>query len=171
MKWDDIASNDKRFSMEHLHPLNLLVPGITDLPVKVSITFGHHVFTDKNGSGRLFQFRGEERYFCPIRYDLSKELPGLIKKHILSRESYVTAYFNAKRNEQYFYLSINEYAVFMEVRKPKGTHNELKLNVVSAYEPDPWGKSGLPSGRKHTFKFFYVLARRLEGKGVLKAKK
>lgn len=56
-------------------------------------------------------------------------------------------------------MDITDYAMFLTLRKPQNTVNELKCRVVSAYSVDQWGKAGLPTWAKIRT-MGYVLDRR-----------
>lgn len=165
MNWRDIQYNGQNYSMGHLQPFFVESLNINGTPLKLRITFSHHVFTDEKGNGHMIKINNEERFFCRDRYDLSHELPKLIVKSLEDRSTYVTA-FKTKKGERYYHLFITDYVVFMELRKPAQTDNMLRLHIVSAYGLENWGRSKLPNGT--SYRFHYVLEKRLKGESVLK---
>ena len=139
---------------------------LDDKEIDVDIHFSHHVFTDEKVSGAAFNYRGEKRWFCIHRYSDSKELPNLISKALTKKNTYAVPYLNQKNNECYYHLDITDYALFLEIRKPQNTTDQLKIQVVSAYDVNSWGRNGLPKGKAQFFR--YILAMRLKGKTLLK---
>lgn len=130
--------------------------------VSVEFTFGLHCFTDSKENGPLIVHPKvrEERYFCPVRYSLSKQLIDYVDRRFI--DSKVRAHYAGNNNRRYFCLDAHEYAIFFEIRKPRNMNNFLRLNVVSAYEVETWGRSGLPS-KGPVFNVRYVLEKRNEG--------
>jgi hypothetical protein len=59
-------------------------------------------------------------------------------------------------------MDAHEYAIFFEIRKPQNMDNFLRLNVVSAYEVETWGRGGMPS-KGPLLNVRYVLEKRNEG--------
>ncbi|GAE50577.1 hypothetical protein [Xanthomonas arboricola] len=73
--------------------------------------------------------------------------------------------YTTKWGQQYFVMDITDYAIFLTLRKPQNTVNELKCHVVSAYSVDQWGKAGLPTWAKIRT-MGYVLDRRERGEQI-----
>ena len=82
----------------------------------------------------------------------------------VSGGEYVTV-FTAKHGQRYYHLNANEDFILMEIRKPEGSVDTLRLHVVSAYTLDAWGRNTLPRGKNKAFDF--VLMQRLEGNSNL----
>ncbi|MGE1090166.1 hypothetical protein [Pseudomonas zeae] len=159
MRWNDLTINGRTVCMAHLQP-TVRTFQIGE-GVSVEFTFGFHCFTDNKENGQLIvnPKTKEERYFCPTRYELSKQLLDYIDRRFI--ESKVRAHF-AGDNRRYFCLDAHEYAIFFEIRKPQDVENFLRLNVVSAYEVNDWGRSGLPT-KGPIWNVRYVLEKRNEG--------
>lgn len=150
--------------MAHLQPIERSFQ-LADSDVTVEFSFGFHCFTDNKENGPLLVHpkTKEERYFCPQRYDHSFQLVDFIDKRFIDAK--VRAHHGGGNNRRYFCLDLHDYAMFFEVRKPQNMENFLRLNVVSAYEVDTWGRSGLPS-KGPLFNVRYVLEKRNEGVNI-----
>lgn len=157
MKWQDLDINGVSKCMVHLQPfeMDFDVAGQT---VTVHFEFGFHCFTDDKGHGQLLWHRGEKRYFCPDRYECSKQLEPYIRKRFY--EGKVAAFYS-DNNQRFFCLDVHDYAIFFSISKPNQTTNRLKLRVVSAYDVATWGRSSLPRGKVYNVR--YVLERRNAG--------
>jgi hypothetical protein len=161
MRWDNLTIDGRKVCMAHLQPtVRTFQLGASG--VSVEFTFGLHCFTDSKENGALIVHpkTGEERYFCPNRYALSKQLIDYIDRRFI--DSKVRAHFAGKNNRRYFCLDTHEYAIFFEIRKPQNIENFLRLNVVSAYEIETWGRGGMPS-KGPLLNVRYVLEKRNEG--------
>jgi hypothetical protein len=156
IKWGDVESFGRTYSLAHLHPVthNVQVKGNT---ISLEITFGFHVFTDEKQSGCKLTHKNDERYFCPDRHAGSLSLENRILTAI-TEGSYVTA-FTARQGQRYYHLNAHDDFILMEIRKPNGTNNCLRLHVVSAYTLDQWGRGSLPRGENK--KFDFILSHRL----------
>lgn len=164
MRWEDLTVDGKKVCMAHLQPTARAYQ-LAACNVCVEFTFGLHCFSDKKGNGPLIVHPKvrEKRYFCSTRYSLSKQLIDYIDRRFI--DSKVRAHFAGQNNRRYFCLDAHEYAIFFEIRKPLNRENFLRLNVVSAYEVEPWGRSGLPS-KGPLYNVRYVLEKRNEGISV-----
>lgn len=167
MNWTHIWNNGTKHSLTHLRPFSVKTM-IDNTECEVRVTFGLHTFTDNKEKGDPITHRGETRWFCSDRYQCSKDLPGVIKQGLLNHKSYVRPYINNKKKECYFYLDVVDYGLFIELRKPPDKEDYLKLHVVSAYDINTWGRSGLP--RNKPVRFSYILAQKLLKKPVLSKK-
>lgn len=160
--WSDIQTRNRTYDMSHLRAFNVVMP-VDGQQVNIEFCFGHHVFTDEKGTERkIFN-----RFFCEKRYELSLTLPKIIQNNFL--KSYTIPYIDKDNNELYYYLEIHDYAIFFDVRPVTDNAPALRVIIISAYEVDRWGKSGLPSGT--AVKISYILSLRLQGKTYLKNKK
>lgn len=85
--------------MAHLQP-TVRTFQIGDRGVSVEFTFGFHCFTDNKENGPLIvnPKTKEERYFCPTRYYLSKQLLDYIDRRFI--ESKVSTTLKSKRSAQ-----------------------------------------------------------------------
>lgn len=159
MAWTDITDTDGRiYSLAHLQPFAEVFQ-IDGVAITIHFTFGFHCFTDEKGNGKWIYNQGERRSFSPSRWEASKELPEWVRKRML--DATVRLYHDEKRQRRYFCLDIYDYALFLQVTKPHNTVNTLKMKVISAYEVDDWGRSGLPKGPRHNLS--WVLSQRAQG--------
>jgi len=160
MRWGDITDTDGRvYSLAHLQPFTEVFR-IEEVDITITFTFGFHCFTDEKGNGKWIDNRGERRSFAPDRWNASKELQGWIRERML--DATVKLYHDEKRQRRYFCLDIYDYALFLQITKPHNTENTLKMMVISAYEVDEWGRSGLPhKGPRHNLS--WVLSQRAQG--------
>ncbi len=169
MNWTHIWNNDVKHCLEHLHAFEM-VTQVDGVETKILVHFGHHTFTDDKETGQKFQWAeriNDHRYFSASRYEASKDLPGIIRSELAKQQSYITAYYNKKNIECYYYINTVDYVMFLEIRKPQDIDNYLKVKVVSAYEKDQWGT--FPNGKK--YKLSYLLSERVKGNYLLKRKK
>ena len=85
MQWRSKTIRGTVYDLSHLHPFRIEVrpkaEGAPSYPVQV--TFGFHCFTRECEASDTpdlhMQHLRETRSFCPTRYELSKELVGMIK--------------------------------------------------------------------------------------------
>lgn len=140
-KWGDINSGDQTYSMAHLQPFTIQAD-VAGRIIDVNVGFEHHVFTDEKGSGVPFNLNGENRFFCPVRYNDSPQAVHFMQTRLVS--SYTRPFLTKKSKQQFYVLDVHDYAIFLTVQKPQGTTNELNCRVVSAYTVDNWGRAGLP---------------------------
>ncbi|MGN7746959.1 hypothetical protein ACTJJN_13085 [Pseudomonas sp. 22515] len=158
MRWKNLQINGRELCMAHLQP-TVRTYQLPVCDVSVEFTFGFHCFTDNKENGPLLRHprTNEERYFCATRYDQSKQLLEFIDKRFIDAK--VRTHFGGVNNSRYFCLDTHEYAIFFEIRKPANQDNFLRLNVVSAYEVDQWGRSSMPS-KGSLLNVRYVLEKR-----------
>ncbi len=162
MYWNSIVEGKKTYLLTHLHPytFKILISGVF---VTIKVFYGFHVFTDDKGNGKEIHFRNETRYFCQERYELSRQLPLIIEQQLT--EGYVVAFRTKKRREQFFYLDLHDYAIFMDLRKSESEENTVKLTIVSAYEVSTWGRPMLPRGKAYKWK--NIIFHKLNGKKLV----
>jgi hypothetical protein len=139
MPHHDGRSNN--YPLNHLHPFRLRVVmpadrGLPEIAVELHIGFSLHTFTrgcepTDNRSDKYSDNR-ETRTFCPIRYELSKNL-GAIARDLVERscafakdDNYVTVVFGEVR-----------YGVFFNLTRRKDLGKNAVLVVIqSAYALD-----------------------------------
>ncbi|XXA33164.1 hypothetical protein WDL38_10315 [Xanthomonas arboricola pv. pruni] len=161
MHWGNVTSGGVTYSLTHLHPFTVPVP-VGSRVISLHVTFGFHVFTDEKGNGKPLTHRGENRFFCKTRCLDSHQAVCFLQNQM------ATAFarpYTTKWGQQYFVMDITDYAIFLTLRKPQNTVNELKCHVVSAYSVDQWGKAGLPTWAKIRT-MGYVLDRRERGEQI-----
>lgn len=159
MHWNDVVSRGTTYSLAHLHPFIATVP-VGSRHIDVHVTFGFHVFTDEKGNGDEINFRGERRFFCPVRHSDSHQAAHFMQTRL--HEAYTRPYIAPSKNQQFFVMDIQDYAMFLAIQKPQGTTNQLKCRVVSAYTVEQWGRHSLPT-RAKLQKMSFVLDRREQG--------
>ncbi len=143
--WNAHTIDGVVYDLGHLHPYlwDHVIPGNGDKPelkLKLNVTFGLHCFArDKLPNERVvdehwYSDSREKRVFCLQRWELSKQLPGIIatlqERRCMhtGREEFVTL-------EVVYEGRTFDYAVFFTVtkaRKAEGVH--LNLFVNSAHE-------------------------------------
>lgn len=175
--WTAAIVGGVRYDLNHLHPYicEVVIPGkektdkhpaVPERKIRVNVSFGLHCFArDPLPSERVsddcwYQDNRERRVFCQIRWELSKQLPGIIatlaKRRCMhtGREEFVTL-------EVPYQGRTLEYAVFFTVTKAgRADRADLNLFVNSAHERyDPL---------KYTkpIKFHFILLNRLQGKPI-----
>ncbi|WP_445672303.1 hypothetical protein [Pseudomonas inefficax] len=160
MRWKNLIIDGREHCMAHLRPATHSFK-ISSRVIRVDFTFGFHCFTDNKNEGPLItnSRSNEQRNFSQSRYDCSKQLPEFIAHRFVDAK--VRAHFAGRNNRRYFCLDTFDYAIFFEVRKLASNENHLRVNVISAYQVDPWGRSGMPKGQ--LFNVRYILEKRNEG--------
>ena len=164
MRWDDVVSGGKTYSLAHLHPFTTAVQ-VGSRMIDLHVSFGWHVFTDEKGNGAQFPWRNEVRYFCPQRWQDSHQAVHFVQNNMAM--AHVRPFISKSSGQMFFVFDIADYAMFLTLRKPQGTTNELKCHVVSAYTVDQWGRAGLPTWAKLRT-MGYVLDRRERGEPIPK---
>lgn len=162
MRWGDVVSRGTTYSLAHLHPFEIDM-NVAGRAIELRVVFGFHVFTDEKGNGAQLTHQNENRYFCPTRHNDSFQAPDFIHRRMAAAHS--RAYFSRSKNQQFFVMDIDDYAMFLAIQKPSGTTNILKCRVVSAYTVQPWGRHGLPT-RSKLHNMSYVLDMKEQGRPV-----
>lgn len=138
--WPHIDAQGQTYSLNHLHPFRFVLP-LDRGEVRVAVAFAMHCFTreatPEDDSSHLYSDEREERIFCPLRYELSSQLPEIIRD-LANR----TCYF--ARNDNFVTIDVVDltgnqvrYAVFFNLKRPaKGTDVDILLTVQSAYSLD-----------------------------------
>ena len=163
MNWRGFNIDGQYYDLTHLCPF-VVSHMVDDIQTNIRVTFGHHCFTDEKENGRCL-FKPDQRYWSQERYDLSFNLPVLVRDNLFSNSSYAVPYMNRHSNEQYHYMEAYDYAIFFDINKPSGSGDSLKVKIISAYEVDEWGKSGLPKGKAK--RVSWILSQRLKGNYIL----
>lgn len=126
------------YELSHLDPFTLNVTH-DDRLYRVYVQFGHHCFTEErenwHSPDRKYEFNGETRSFCPVRYQASKRLRGLV-----SDFPEKSVYFGKEYN--YFVLRNHDllgnappYAVFFTVQRSYNRRKgDVFMRVQSAYQ-------------------------------------
>lgn len=133
--------------------------------VRFLVSFGHHCFTSHIGDDDswLYPFvGGKPRYFCPIRNELSKEIPQILRD-IAANNPFMKKTF-AQHREQFFYLEKNvngiDYRLFIEISKANKTFADIRLKIATAYPEEAYAK---PVGYTETFNFWRIVDAKLDG--------
>ena len=133
--------------------------------VRFLVSFGHHCFTSHIGDDDKWLYPhvgGKPRYFCPIRYELSKEIPQILQD-LAANNPFMKKTF-VQHREQFFYLEKNvngiDYRLFIEISKANKTFADIRLKIASAYPEESYAQS---VGYTDTFSFWRVVDARLEG--------
>lgn len=160
MRWQNLIIDGRERCMAHLRPATHAFE-ISSRVISVNFTFGFHCFTDNKNEGPLITNprSNEQRNFSQSRYDCSKLLPEFVAHRFVDAK--VRAHFAGRNNRRYFCLDTFDYAIFFEVRKLANKENHLRVNVISAYQVDPWGRTSMPKGQ--LFNVRYILEKRNEG--------
>ena len=146
--WKKFIIDKNGYDLSHLNHLSFEVqrPATETHPtnnVSFFLSFSDHCFTDHFGPSDDWIYTHaksrEQRYFCPNRYEHSKNLPTLIPQ-IIQNNPYIGKTKLGHR-EQFFYLEekiLNvDYRIFFEINKntsPNAT-TDMRINIASAYEP------------------------------------
>ncbi len=127
------------YDLRHLNPFMISVtPAEGSLTYLVAVRFGCHAFTREWKGDETPDFRfnngSEVRCFCPVRHQLSRHLPDIVRR---TASTGGRAYFDAKHN----YLLIDRlpelegpYAVFFTMERSKHPMADVAMFVISAYE-------------------------------------
>jgi hypothetical protein len=102
IKWNSFIFENKEYELTHLHPfeMELKQEATQEKPEKsyyFEVCFSLHCFTYKNldnaDNKLLYSDKRETRVFCFERYELSKNLPKIIRT-IFERHCYHTGHSN-----------------------------------------------------------------------------
>ena len=138
----------KNFDFFHLEPIKLLVESASANKTLIAhVTFSNHCFSRCISNGECLEdfvcipSKYKTRVFCETRYNLSIQLPEIIKG--LNNPS-VKVYQTASRRNWTHSIAIEnplgKYHVFFEVRNASGEEKrtqDLNIFVESAYPQDP----------------------------------
>lgn len=136
-----VVHDGKEISIDHLAPMTIVCPcEFMDRELLIDVSFANHCYTEKFVEGVhkieqiiLTEAKDRHRIFCPIRYELSHQLPALLsalpssKVHQTSQQrNYVYVVpleVQGKPYEIYFMLQ----------RAASDAAADLRLTVESAY--------------------------------------
>lgn len=161
--WSPLVVAGKPVSLEHLEPFEFsVIPKGLQVSATISVRFHDHCFTETFDPARhdtpilsAQASRHEQRAFDPVRYQLSHQLPGLIRgldgKRIAS-----TNQDNLVRFEQ---EQGGDYGVFFTLRRE--SPKRCGLFVVSAYLLDRPRQTIVTTGE---MRFNVAVAMVLEGR-------
>jgi len=177
LAWRPITIEGTTYDLAHLHPYiwEVVIPGKEatgkqpaqpERKLRVNVSFGLHCFArdrlpgEEVNADRWYADNRERRVFCFDRWELSRQLPGIIAT-LAERRCMHTG------REEFVTLEVPlngrtlEYAVFFTVTKAgKATQADLNLFVNSAHERfDPL---------KYTkpIRFHFILLNRYQGKEI-----
>ncbi|HCT39615.1 MAG TPA: hypothetical protein DF427_00225 [Moraxellaceae bacterium] len=144
MKWRSFMLRGVKYSLDHLHDftLSFTQPAKGENPERlyeVDAEFGLHCFTSGIGPGQAIDPElkycdsRECRHFDVLRYELSKQLPGIVAD-LHQRK----CFHSGKGN---FFLvemvsphgKVEQYEIYFAVSRASGGNGRLKLFVQSAY--------------------------------------
>lgn len=148
MQWKDFQLGDELYSLSHLHPFTfkVVVPASEKMPERsydLNVIFSLHCFTrscredEELPPDLAYSDNRETRIFDIDRYQLSMELPGIVRG-LAERKCYHDKHGN-------FYVfeirdgdgSIKYYSVFFSVTK-SGKKSGLNLFISTAHlRPEP----------------------------------
>ncbi|GAA0814313.1 hypothetical protein GCM10009111_11020 [Colwellia asteriadis] len=167
--WPSIKIDETDYDLAHLtgKEFSYKRAATQDYPektVRFYLEYSNHCFTEHFGDHEYGHGADHEiRYFCSKRYEHSKGIYDLIKK-VISENVFMQLTFNEHR-EQFYYLEEHynntDYRLFIEVSKSNHTNSDIRLKVVSAYEPRPGSDSVGGSG---WFRFFKIVDARIDGR-------
>ncbi|MCR5877272.1 hypothetical protein [Phenylobacterium sp. J367] len=142
----------KALDFSHLEPMDLACPTqARPNGVRINVRFSCHCFTEaydaaKHDGRPMMMDRGKQRAFCPARFELSQQLPDLIRS-LPDAHVYMTPEANFVR------LALNEdveYRMYFNVRRFAESGYDLQIFVESAYRPDT---PGLPPEKMQKVRF------------------
>ena len=133
--------------------------------VRFLVSFGHHCFTSHIGDDDKWLYPhvgGKPRYFCPVRSELSREIPRILQA-LAATNPYLKKTF-VQHREEFFHLEHNvngiDYRLFIEITKVNKPFADIRLKIASAYPEEHYAK---PVGYTDTFSFWRVVDARLDG--------
>ena len=89
MKWTPFEHDGKTYDLSHLHPFHLVLTRpatgkLTEESFSFDVIFSHHCFTKtiKDGDDPALKYGDsrEDRTFCFARYQLSHQLPNIVRE-------------------------------------------------------------------------------------------
>lgn len=145
--WVDHTQDGVTYSMKHLHPvyISFNAEAQDNRPARkiiVRVEYSHHCFTqdpakvESVDAEHLYHWEArpnDVRVFCPLRWEASKELPGLIHR-LDERNCYPT------RRENYFAVKRDHpsghYVTYFRAERRLAGGADVRLFVESAYHRD-----------------------------------
>ena len=167
--WQTFKVDGKSYDLSHFDNFNFnYTRDATDTHpaknIRFLVSFGHHCFTSHIGDDAWIypHAGGNPRYFCPIRNELSREIPKILSD-VVASNPFIKKTF-VEHREQFFYLEKNvnniDYRLFLEISKANKPFADIRLKVASAYPEESYSK---PVGYTDIFSFWRVVDSRLEG--------
>lgn len=163
-------SHFDNFTFGHTRPATDTHPEKT---VRFLVGFGHHCFTSRIGDDDKWLYphaRGEPRYFCPERNELSREIPRILQL-MAANNPFIKKTFLQHR-EEFFHLEHNvngiDYRLFIEITRANKPSDDIRLKITSAYPEDHYAK---PVGYSEIFNFWRVIDAKLDGTALPKRKR
>lgn len=169
--WNAHQQEGECYPLNHLHPHQIehVVPAKGSNPEKryqIHVFYGLHCFTRKaQGDEQVpraawYSDSRERRVFCPERWELSKQLPEIIRT-LGTRKCLHT------QGEEFVTLKVTtgcggeiDYAVFFTVSKARKAQADLNLFVNSAHERHN------KLQHKKPIKFDIIVMNRMKGKRI-----
>lgn len=162
MKWRNFSYKDEVYDLSHLHPFEYRLEHY-----KINVAFSMHCFTRTPLPGESFDGllsytspKETNRIFCPIRYELSKQLPEIIS-NLNEKTCWHTHHGN------FFTIEIQDvdgkkkdYEVYFDVFKAGKGY--LTLQIQSSYVREESHKATQPKKRK--VRFSVIVKKRFERK-------
>lgn len=166
--WPNFEVDGIEYNLEHLTGKEFTyIRAATDTNparnIRFYIEYSNHCFTEHYGEHEYPHGASHEiRYFCQVRYEHSKNIFSLIRD-IISNNIFMQMTFSEHR-EQFYYLEEHfhgvDYRIFLEISKSHHQNSDVRLKVVSAYEPRAHSQA---VGGTGWFRFFSIVDARLNG--------
>ncbi|MBL4751563.1 MAG: hypothetical protein JKX71_13450 [Amylibacter sp.] len=164
MKWKPFTHTGNQYDLSHLHPFKLDVtqPETTKVEEKIfqfKVIFSLHCFskTTKEGDDPLLEYSDnrETRTFCFERYQLSFQLPAIIRDIHKKR-------CNHTGKGNFFIIELSdddgneiEYEIYFDIDMAKSREQPMTLYIQSAYVRDDESKAYRHKTKKIGF---YIIA-------------
>ncbi len=144
----DLVLSGVKYDFSHLDPFMMIVKSdMAKKDLRIHVRFTNHCFTKgydrrdhPDGDPVISDHSGNDRTFCPIRYNLSLSLPAIIKS--LTKPEEKVSQTAARRNWSYS-ITVDDpkgpYHLFFEIRRTPQYERHLQdLNIVieSAYHEE-----------------------------------
>jgi len=149
-KFIDIYYENNCYNLEHLNPFyyEFIQKGNNndDKKYKCLVDFSDHCFTTKQNS-----IEGT-RVFCPIRHELSKKLPEIIKNMHTQKVFFTSA--QDKFVKIHDFNTSQEYEVYFSLKKSNDAKCDIYMFINSAYIRDLEKKINF---RRKPISFFTII--------------
>lgn len=136
-----VMHEGEEMPIDHLEQMTITCPcEVLDRKLVIEVSFANHCYTEKYVEGAheveqiiLTEAEDRHRIFCPIRYELSKQLPELIKE-LPSKRVHQTS-----QQRNYVYVVPLEvqgrpYEIYLMLQRASSDSNaDLRLTIESAY--------------------------------------
>lgn len=178
MQWKPFEYNGKTFDLSHVHPFEweYTAPAADKRPertYRMIVQFSMHTFTRgiEQGEGvetamiyRDEENTKEERAFDFLRYELSNQLPDIIRG-LGEKACYHTHHGNFFTIEATAPNGVaSEYEVYFQLSRAKGKGEWLHLYIQSAYVRDK--SHGTTQPRKRKIRFQVIAHNIIHGKAI-----